>query len=391
VKERSPTARVLAAALVAGVAFVATAMAGEREEPQVRVATTGNHSERIKTLPITRRAGQEPRVVMSMSPAQLPDLIRGDRLRVTAELQVTNNCNYRSPRCVGPVYHYAPMIRAALVLAGDATTTGGSEALRLGRPVRETCTQRRPDYKHHCVLTFTGSQLKLNRPGRLPCALDRCRVNLVADAHNPRARRGDLLMVGGQRPDGSIPQDRGRINVVRLRGRPLGVRTARVREPRRRRLRPDFHRRVVYSQRLERLRGGEQLEVGATLRTGVSHLRYAVRTSVRLILAESPRATRQGDLVKGRAAYRGEISENNGSNCTQREGTCVYRKVGVEEILRDAVDGRGRPVPLYVNLVAVLGPKARDAQGHHRIVVRRRGGITVRRYPAALNASERPG
>jgi hypothetical protein len=328
---------------------------------------------------------------MSMSPAQLPDLVRGDRLRVTAELQVTNNCNYRSPRCVGPVYHYAPMIRASLVLAGDASTTGGSQALRLGRVVHETCTQRRPDYEHHCVLTFTGADLALNRPHKLPCALDRCRVNLVADAHNPRARRGDLLMIGGQRPNGSIPQDRGRINVVRLRGRVRGARDSHVREPRRRRLRPDFHRRVVYSQRLERLRGGEQLEVGAVLRTGVSHLRYAVRTSVRLILAESPRATRQGDYVKGRAAYRGEISENNGSNCTQQEGTCVYRKVGVEEILRDAVDGRGRPVPLYVNLVVVVGPKVRDARPRDRIVVRRRGGITVRRYPPVLNPSPKRG
>jgi hypothetical protein len=368
-------------------AAATVAFAGQDDAPEVRVATTGNHSEMIRTLPITRKPGSEKRVVMSMSPARLPDVAAGDRLRVTAELQVTNNCNFRSPRCVGPVYHYAPHVRASLVLAGHADTTGGVDALRLGRPQRETCTQRRPDYEHHCVLTFTDATLDVPNTARLPCRPDRCRLNLVADANHPRGGRGDLLMIGGQRPDGSIPQDRGRINAVLMRATTAGdYRTVSTSEARRRRLRPDLKRRVVYSLPLERLRGGEQLDVEATLRTGIAHLRYAVRTSARLILAESPRATRQGDFVKGHTIGRGEIAENNGSNCTQDEGTCVYRKVGVETIRRDAVAG-GRRRPLYVNLVVVLGPKVREARGGDRVVVRRRGGIVVRRFGPELNPS----
>ncbi|HXV53933.1 MAG TPA: hypothetical protein VD765_11965 [Solirubrobacterales bacterium] len=373
-------------ALLIATGLAADAAAGGGERAEVRVASTGNDSERRRTLPITRAPGARPQVVMSMGPGVLPDLARGDRLRLSAELQTTNNCNFRSPRCVGRVYHYAPRIRAQLLLAPGPGTTAGGRALHVARPVRETCTQKRPDYEHHCVLTFAGAGLTIRDPGRLPCRLDRCRVNLVADAHSPRARAGDLLMIGGQRPNGTIPQDRGRINAVRLRATTAGdFETVEVREPRRRRLRPDLRRRVVYSQRLDRLEAGEQLEVSATLRTGVSQLRYAVRTSVRMILADSPRATRQGDFVKGRTAFRGEISENNGSNCTQDDGTCVYRKVGVEELRRAAVDRRGRAVPLFVNLVAVVGPKVRRAQAGDRVIVRRRGGIEVRRYPPGLN------
>ncbi len=54
---------------------------GWRRRALVRVATTGNGSERVKTLPITRRAGARPRVVISMGPHRLPSLEGGDRLR----------------------------------------------------------------------------------------------------------------------------------------------------------------------------------------------------------------------------------------------------------------------------------------------------------------------
>jgi hypothetical protein len=236
------------------------------------------------------------------------------------------------------------------------------------------------------VLTFTDPGLTIRDPSRLPCPLASCHVNLVADASQPRARAGDLLMVGGQRPDGSIPQDRGRINAVRYRGTTAGdFRTVSTATPRRRRLGPDLKRRVAYSLRLDRLGEGEQLDVSATLRTDISHLRYAVRSSARLILADSPTAVRQSRFVKGLALYRGEISENNGSNCTQSEGTCTYRKVGVMEMRRDAVDGRGRPVPLFVNLVTVFGPKVREAAGGDRVLLRRRGGIQVKRFGPELN------
>ncbi len=372
------------AATLAVVAAAANAPATDRLPPLVRVATTGNGSERVDTLPITRRAGVRDRVVISMRPPRLPSLEVGDRVRVTAEVQMTGNCAHRDPRCRGPIYHYDPRLRARLVLAGDPRTTGGPGTLPIAAPEGETCTQKRPDYEHHCVLVFTQGGFEVRDPSRLPCPLDACFINLVAGAHHPRAGSGDLVTVGGLRPDGSIPQDRGRINVVRFRGATANDYTVdSTTHPRMRRLPPDLKRRVAFSKRLTGLRAGEQLAVDAALRTDVSHLRYAVRTSARLILADSERATRQSAFVKHRALLQGEISENNGSNCTQDEGICTGRKVGVLEMRRDAVDAGGRPEPLYVNLVTVLGPKVRKAQPGDQVILRG-GGITVTRFPPRL-------
>jgi hypothetical protein len=368
---------------VAGLIMVA-GIATAAEPPLVRVATTGNGSERVKTLPITRRAGGAPRVVISMGPHRLPSLAKGDRLRVTAELQVTGNCRAHGPRCVGRVYHYDPNVRARLVIARGAGIAAGAGAMAISPLRRETCTQKRPDYEHHCVLVFaTGG--RTIRPSRLPCRLDRCYVNLVADAHNPRAERGDLLMIGGLKPNGTIPQDRGRVNVIRYRNAgPRDARRTSTEHRLKRRLRPDFHRRVVFSKRLAGLRDGEQLAVSSRMTTDVTHLPYAVRTSARLILADSPHATRQSEFAKRFAFGRGEIAENNGSNCTRAEGRCTYRKVGVAEMRRDAADRQGHPVPLFVNLVTVVGPKVRRAHARDRVIVRR-GEIDVLRFPAALN------
>ncbi len=366
--------------------MAAVVFARPAEGPLVQVATTGNNSELVKTLPITSRTGSSPRVVMSMGPRTLPSLAAGDRLEVTAEFQVTDNCNYRSARCVGRIYHYDPRVRARLVLAASASATGGAGTLQLGHYERETCTQHKPNREHHCVLVFTGSRLDLTDPAALPCELDACHLNLVADAHEEQARHGDLIMVGGQRPNGHIPQDRGRINVVRYRDAVPGDFRAETTTTRlRTRLRPNFHRRVVYSRRLDGLRDGEQLAIGAQITLDISHLRYALRDSTRLILADSPRATRSSAFVKNVALGRGEIAENNGSNCTQDERLCVSRKVGVLEMRRDAVNGAGRPVPLYVNLVTVVGPKAAKAKPKDRVIVRRRGAIDVTRFPPRVN------
>lgn len=380
--------RSLAIVIVAAAPITALASAaasGGAAEPFVRIATTGNGSELVRTLPITRTRGAEKRVVMSLGPREMPDLAAGDRVRVTAEMQITGNCGHPDPRCIGPIYKYAPEIRAALILASDDGATGGPGTLAISGTEREECTQRRPDYEHHCVLVFTRSGFVIGDPSRLPCALDECHINLVADANHPTARAGSLVTVGGLRPDGSIPQDRGRINVVRYRNATAREFVSTATEARRkRRIPPDLKRRVVFSKRLDGLERDEQIAVLASFTTDISHLRYAVRTSARVILADSPGATRQGRFVKANASLSGEISENNGSNCTQDEGTCTARKVGVLEMRRDAVTASGKPIPLYVNLITVLGPKVKKARGDDRVIVRR-GGIEVTRFPPSVN------
>ena len=247
----------------------------------------------------------------------------------------------------------------------------------------ETCTQRRPQYEHHCIIVFRHAGFHVRAPAALavqaralPCQSDRRRAPSARGAErDPRGRRPAAI--------GKIKGDRGRINAIRYRDtvpsdfRRTGTRLRRRKAP------PDLERRVLISKRLRGLRGGEQLAVTAGFRENISSLPYAVRTSVYLILAESPRRTRPGDFVKAHAFGFGEISENNGQNCTKPPGTCVYRKVGVLEMRRDAVTPQGHRKPLYVNVVIVLGPKVLEARGRDRVRFRK-GSIRVVRFPPRL-------
>jgi hypothetical protein len=372
-------------ALAAGLAGASAGASEEGErDPRVRVATTGNQSERIETMPITRAVGAEKRVVMSLGPGRLPDLMRGDRVRITAELGVTTECYRQLPRCRRSPYRYDPRVRAQLVLAASPKAKGKRRTMAISERRHETCTQRRPQYEHHCILTFRHAGFRVRAPQRLPCALNRCHVNLVADVHHPRASSNEVMVVGGQRPSGKIKQDRGRINAIRYRNTvPSDFHTTGTRQLRFRAAPPDLKKRVAISKRLRGLRRGEQLAITAGFRERISHLPYAVRTSVYLILAESPRKTRPGRFVRSHAVGFGEISENNGQNCTTPPGTCGYSKVGVLEMRSDAVTPGGRRKPLYVNLVVVLGPKVREARARDRVRLRK-GRIRLERFPPRL-------
>lgn len=359
----------VALALLAGAAAAATP-GGGKARAVARVATSGSYSERIEKLPITRRTGAEERVVMSLGPKRLPRLRRGDRLKVSSEVQVTLNCNEPMKRCIGPPYHYDPEVAVRLVLARSADAKRGRP---LSATKRAVCQQKHPR-EHHCVLVFTDGGLRVNEPRRLPCPPDRCFVNLVIGASNPRAGKRDVLIVGGNKPDGSIPQDRGRINAVLL--HPGNGDYPRPRRSRARvtpELPLDLKRHVVYSQKLRNLDAGQQLAVEAEAVTDRSGLPYSVRTSAELILADRRSATEPGPLSR-RLGGGGEISEANGFNCTAERDSCTTRKVGVLRIARSA------PRPVFVNLVMIVGPKRLEADPGDRYEVRRRGGLAVTRY-----------
>jgi hypothetical protein len=313
---------------------------------------------------------------MSLGPDRLPTLEPGDRLRGSAEVQLTVNCDVKSPRCVGSLYHYNPKVRVELRLTDSRGSTGGV----LMAPQKEiVCRQRLPKREHHCVIVFSHADVNVGAVRKLPCEPDRCFVNLVVDTYNRRAGRGDMLLVGGNRPDGSIPQDRGRVNAIVFSPRdgdyPEPIRSdVRVRGA----LPLDLKSRVVYSQRLNGVRAGDQLEVDAAVFTSIRHLPYNAVTTTRVILAERRRATSSGAFAR-RLGGDGEITESNGYNCTLNKPSCISRKAGVLRITRDAVrDGRARPV--YVNVVLTVGPKRRRAKPDDRQYVLKRGGLTVTRY-----------
>jgi hypothetical protein len=354
--------------------MVAPATAAERD--RVRVSTTGNNSELVDRIPITKRSGVGRRVVMSLGPDRLHTLRSGDRLRVSSEVQLTVNCDVKSPRCVGPIYHYNPKARVELRLAHSRGAAGGK---LLAPPKRIVCRQRLPRREHHCVIVFTKADLNIGTLRSLPCRPDRCFVNLVIDAYSSHAGRGDVLLVGGNRPDGSIPQDRGRVNAIVFSpgngDYPKPLRSdARVRGA----LPLDLKPRVVYSQRLGRVRAGDQLEVTAAVFTSIRHLPYSAVTTTRVILAERRRATHSGALAR-RLGGGGEITESNGYNCTLNKPACISRKAGVLRITRDARSG-GHLRPVYVNVVLTVGPKRRRARKGDRQRVLKRGGLEVTRY-----------
>lgn len=77
-------------ALVAAVAGLSGALCAQGATPErepgsgsAKVATSGNHSELIETIPIRRRIGRW-RTTMALAPPRLPRLRETDRLRVSA-------------------------------------------------------------------------------------------------------------------------------------------------------------------------------------------------------------------------------------------------------------------------------------------------------------------
>ncbi len=199
-------------------------------------------------------------------------------------------------------------------------------------------------------------------------------------ASNSNARRNDVLIVGGNKPNGAIPQDRGRINAVLF--HPGKGDYPRPRKSRQRllpQLPLDLKRHVVYSQRLRGVEAGEQIAVSAEVVTERKGLPYSVRTSSQLIIAGSRGETEPGPFAR-RLGGKGEIGEANGFNCTRDRDTCTTRKVGVLRFANGA-KVRGRYRPVFVNLVMIVGAKRVDPDSDDTYEVLKRGGLSVARYP----------
>jgi hypothetical protein len=381
--------RWLAGCLVTVVALASGSTAIAR--PRAHAATSGDNSERVKTIPVARHPGQKPRVVMTLPARRIPTFKRGDRLRVSAEVQVTTTCVDSSGRCIGRPYRFTPTIDAKLMLASGIRRTGGKGTVRIGRKHSVSCKQRRPNRNHHCVLVLTGAK-KIDHPRGLPCRPRRCRVNLVVDAHDGDARSGNVVVVGADRPNGSIVQDSGRLNALvlpdRLHPKPVRGHTRR----RRHRSLPmgserSGGRRVIYSFKVRRLDKGDILTVSARQTTAIGHLPYSAYVNSEVILAGRPGATRPSRLAKRSVGLHGRITEANGFNCTQGPSAyrtpCRTRKAGLIVARHDAATRRGRPKPLFVNLVSRTFPKLARATSGDEARIKRSGYLKVSRIPKA--------
>ena len=299
-------------------------------------------------------------------------------------MQVTTTCVWPGPRCIGRRYGFSPWTDGWLILAtehGDVTGT------RISPVKGKRCRQRRPNRNHHCVIVLRGS-LTVERPRALDCPPSRCRLNLVLSAHHPRARRGNRVVLGADKPNGEVRDDKGRLNFLLVRG---PRRSAKVRSERRiARSIPVAPRgrsgwRVVHSVRLPGLRRGDVIAARARHVASIAGLPYNVFVGSRLVLARRPRAARPSPLVRRSAALNGHITEHNGFNCTHGrsayESPCVTRKVGQLRVVRRPVNDRGRRVPLFLNLVVGVAEKQpeRPTAGD-RVRIRHGGHVAARRF-----------
>jgi hypothetical protein len=360
----------LLAALVAAVALPAVARAAPAP---VDAATTGSYSELRRTVPITRRPAAEPRIVLSMGPGKLSGLRRRDRLELLAEVQVTVDCDKRSPRCAGRPYGYDPNVVVSLELSPRRSTGAPSRVIARRK---QGCRQRLPNRQHHCPVVFD----RTTRVGKhFPCRLDHCYANVVVSASSRHARGSERVIIGSNKPNGRIVQDKSRLSAIRLEPGERAERRV-TRNLRRHSLRLRPQRKVILSQKVPVVDRGDVLAVSAALRSDVRHLGYNALVGAELIVARGPRAKDPSRLVRRSVWQDGRISPVNGTNCTPVQSPCATRKVGVVKVRRDVRGRSGGPTPLFVNLVLRTKQKRVGREHGARLRLLRRAALEVRRY-----------
>jgi hypothetical protein len=350
--------------------------------PTVLACSTDKDPERQPlTIPITTKLDARRRVVMALGPGEypyssMPDLAPGDRIEVSAELEVTTDAEVAGSDCVGKPYHYNPRIKARLLLADspNATARAPTTAVALGSSLSTVCTHE----QHHHIVVFSDVSYTVGAAG-LPWTGDSY-LNLVVSAHHPRAKRGHVLLIGQNEPgSGGGPAyakgDMGKINVVRYRGQPEPSgkvkSTTRIRNsqvPIRKQ--PT----VVYSLRLGDLRKDEQLLMQAKMKSSNPHA-YKARVSTQVVLTDSANGTGLHGSARDYAALKGEIGKYNGCNCLPGD-TCTTRKFGTLRMLKDVT------APLFATLVVTsAAPPPGHAQAGDTLKILSGGALTVTRLP----------
>ena len=380
----------VAALLAVGVASGAD-RPGKSKPPPATVATSGNKSELIKRVPIRRKINRGERVAMRVVPSALDPIRAGDRLRVSGEVQISTTCIVAGPRCVGHSYRFSPIVRAQVVLASSRRPR--APHLVLSPPRGVLCKQHRPNRNHHCTLTIPNLATDIPDPSALPCPPARCYVNLLLSAHNPKAKPGDYVVLGGDKPDGSLEQDKGRLTVVQTHAG-LGHPTKTVNAALLHRHLPltisdADKRRVVYSAAITAPRRGEVVAFNATFIGAINANPFNTFITSRVILATTPFKTHPHQRAKTAIRFRGQATESNGFDCTLGPSgypnPCVTRKTGAFRFRRDVVQRRtGEPVTLYLNVLAAAKPllaETRVKRVNTVSLAAHPSGLTIWRYP----------
>lgn len=378
------------AALLAALAALALpAGAHAANPPKAEIATSGNESELLQKVPIAKKPGARDRVAMRLGPDQLKPLQVGDRLRSSAEVQVSTTCVEKGPRCIGRSYNANPTVSAKIVLSPSP------EAVQPYLPVSETrsvlCKQRRPNRNHHCTITIPNTETVISDLSSLPCPPDACYVDLIVSATSKKSKKGDVVVLGADRPDRTVQQDKGRLNVVQARARVPAPTVTSSETPVNTQLPltegKKEKRRVVYSVPIPAPRKGEVLAFDAGFVSDISDLRFNTFIGSRVLMTLDPTATTSDGLAKTSIPLRGQATESNGFNCTLGSSgfanPCTTVKAGATRISRDVIDETtGLPATLYLNVIASAKPLLAEKIDPNRQVTLGAlpGGLTVIRY-----------
>lgn len=351
----------------------------EPEAKRVRVEPGDtSDAELVETLPVgTTEAGAKRKVVLQLTPSQLPDLVVGDVLVTPAEVQATTRCDVGQ---TAPGCDYNPQIRAQIILTGDPgdTDPAGMESSALTEPQTQSCTKS----EHHCMFVFRPSAATNRLEGGLALGCIEagdCHVNVVMWAWDPQARPDgqDKVLVGGNDgnylDNGIVEGDQARLMAVRERNLEAADRDERettgggnVGVP------TNTEPVLVYSHPLQPdgggLKAGEQFVVEAKI---VASVGGRARFSSQMFLTKNPDATDGNGLD---AVAPKAISEHNGINCLPGQGPCVTRKVSVFRVTEDVAG------PVYVN---VFVKSAVPGGGSTSVTVHRNDGwLRSTRYRA---------
>ena len=392
------SAALLAAAVTAG-AGVAGAGVLTPEAPKAELATTGDNGELLQGVPISKTPGSRERVVYSLGPDQLEDLTVGERLQVSGEVQISTTCLAEGPKCFGRRYDFNPTISTRIVLADGPTESAASFAL--SGTTKKLCKQQRPNRNHHCTLVVPNVETTISDLAALPCVPSACYVNLILGASSKKAKRGNKVVVGADQPDGSVKQDKGRLNVVQsaqgVAGPAQSFSNELVNTSAPASANDKEKKRVVYSVPIFAPRKGEILAFDASFVTSISALHFNTFVAARVIVADTPASaeTEKNGIARKAALGKGAASESNGFNCTLGSSgyanPCTVVKAGATRIIRDAVDPAGQPATLYLNVVVSGKPlNTEDSGTAPEIALAQGTGLTVQRFTPPLG-SVKPG
>jgi hypothetical protein len=327
---------------------------------------------------------------MRILPSAMEPLEAGDQLRASAEVQVSTTCIVQERRCIGRSYTLSPFVTARIVLARSRRP--GSPHIALSRAVRVLCKQHRPNRNHHCTLTIPNTTTAIPNPHALPCPPDHCFVNLLVSANNPKAHPGNYVVLGGDRPDGTLEQDKGRLTVIQSHPGltpPTVVTNAGLLHRHLPLTEGDADkRRVVYSAPIVAPKRGEVVAFNATFISAINALPFNTFVTSRVILTTTPFKTHPHQRAKTAIRYRGQATESNGFDCTLGPSgyanPCITQKSGAIRFRRDVVQRRtGKPVTLWLTVLAAAKPllaETKVTRAHTVSLAAMPGGLTLWRY-----------